>query len=294
MQKQDRARGWLLLSLLMASACGQELALPSDGRATVDAAAGAADEGFTGTAGAPDAAGVSEKLPVVDRPIYTSLGGAGGDDGAAGEAGDTRGSARGGSAAAGAAAREPEGGAGANDNEGGSGGAAFETAGPPRLLFSEYVEGSGSYKALEIYARSASSLEGCELRTYSNGRVDAASRLALHGALGAGETQVLCSSSLATAQPAACDRSTNLNFNGDDALELVCDDSTLDVFGQVGADPGTAWGDGATVDHTLRRRCSVMEGLQDRIQPFDPENEWLLLAIDTFTGLGEHTCTVTP
>jgi hypothetical protein len=283
MQKRDRARGWLLLSLLAAGACGPELALPHDREAGA-AVAGAADEGFTGEAGAPDAAGFAETLPVIDRPIYTPFGGAGGEGGAAPE---RRNTARGGGAAVGSASSVPNGGEG---GAGGSGGAAFEPVEPARLLFSEYLEGSGSYKALEIYALAASSLEGCELRTYSNGKADAASHLALHGALGAGETQVLCSSSLATAQPAACDRSTNLNFNGDDALELACDDVTLDVFGQVGTDPGTAWGNGATVDHTLRRRCSVTEGLHDPIQPFNPESEWLLFAIDTFTGLGEHTC----
>lgn len=291
MHKQDRARGWLVLSLLTMGACGQELALPRDGRPPTAAAAGAVDEGFTGTAGAPDAAGFAEKLPVAERPIYTQLGGAGGEAGASSEPHVVVG---GGSAAGGSMPHDPPGGpGGATASDAGSGGASDPSA-PPRLLFSEYVEGSGSYKALELYALAASSLEGCELRTYSNGKADSAARLALHGALAAGETQVLCSSALASAQPAACDRSTNLNFNGDDALELVCNDLTLDVFGQVGTDPGAAWGDGATCDHTLRRRCSVGEGLHDRIQPFDPATEWLLFPIDTFTGLGEHPCTVAP
>jgi hypothetical protein len=156
-------------------------------------------------------------------------------------------------------------------------------------LFSEYVEGSGSMKALEIYALASSSLEGCELHTYFNGKLEP-TRLALHGELERGAVQVLCSSALATAQPPLCDRSTNLTFNGDDALALSCDGALLDVIGQIGVDPGDAWDVGATLDHTLRRRCSVAQGRTDGNQPFQVDAEWLTLGVDTFSDLGKRDC----
>jgi hypothetical protein len=161
---------------------------------------------------------------------------------------------------------------------------------PPALFFSEYVEGSGSFKALEIYASEPSSLEGCELQTYFNGKLEP-SRLALHASLAPGSVQVLCSTALAAAQPSLCDRSTSLTFNGDDAVALSCGGVLLDVIGQIGVDPGDAWAAGATADHTLRRRCSVTVGHSDGSQPFDPDPEWLTFGVDTFSDLGAHDCT---
>jgi hypothetical protein len=174
-------------------------------------------------------------------------------------------------------------------DSGGGGGVDGSSLEPAALIFSEYVEGSASFKALEIYALEASSLEGCALETYFNGNLEP-TRLALHGQLAHGQVQVLCSSTLATAQPQACDRSTSLIFNGDDALALSCDGKVLDVIGQVGVDPGDAWSMGATLDHTLRRRCSVSSGRVDGSQPFAVDAEWLTLSVDTFADLGVRSC----
>jgi hypothetical protein len=159
-------------------------------------------------------------------------------------------------------------------------------------LFTEYVEGTGSSKALELYALTASSLEGCELETYFNGKLEPA-RLALHGEIPAGETYVLCSSALASAQPPLCDRSTNLTFNGDDALALRCGGQLLDVIGQIGVDPGAAWGEGATADHTLRRHCDVSSGSSSGSEPFEPAEEWSSFGPDLFEDLGLRVCTAT-
>jgi hypothetical protein len=150
------------------------------------------------------------------------------------------------------------------------------------------LEGSGSAKALEIYAFDAASLEGCDLETYFNGKVDPG-RLALHGAIEAGDTYVLCSSALADSKPELCDRSTNLTFNGDDALALRCGGVLLDVFGQIGLDPGASWGGGATVDHALRRHCDVTGGRTDA-GPFDPALEWSSAGPEAFEDLGRREC----
>jgi hypothetical protein len=168
-----------------------------------------------------------------------------------------------------------------------SSGGAPATASPRTLLFSEYLEGSGSFKALELYAVTASSLEGCELQTYFNGKSEP-SHLALHGSLAPGTMQVLCSSALADKQPERCDRSTNLTFNGDDGLVLSCAGAIQDSIGQIGVDPGAAWGGGATADHTLRRHCELQLGRAEASSPYDPLPEWNVLGPDVFTDLGVH------
>ena len=79
-------------------------------------------------------------------------------------------------------------------------------------------------------------------------------------------------------------------FNGDDALALACAGETLDVIGQIGVDPGDSWGVGATLDHTLRRRCDVTAGRRDGSGPFEIDAEWLTLGADTFLDLGARNC----
>jgi hypothetical protein len=265
---------WMGLIFCVVASCGQELELPIEPPAG-SADAGGPSSGITGLAGAPEDS-VPARLPVSDTPLFAE-GGAGGatESGGAGAA-DIPNEAGGGNG----------GGGGGGGNGGGNGGGSSK---PPTLMFTEYVEGSGSLKALEIYAISAGSLEGCELETYFNGKL-VPGKLALHGELAAGQTQVLCSSALAMAQPTLCTRSTNLTFNGDDALALTCAGKLVDVIGQPGVDPGESWGKGATADHTLRRRCEVESGQVDGTKPFDPALEWTSFAVDTFADLGKRVC----
>ncbi|MGK0361958.1 MAG: hypothetical protein ACI9U2_004278 [Bradymonadia bacterium] len=163
--------------------------------------------------------------------------------------------------------------------------------GDARLFFSEYVEGSGNNKAVEIYnAGAAANLDGCAVDRCSNGGEDAV-RIALVAApVPAGGTFVLCSA--AAASPACAQRSGNLTFNGDDALVLTCDGVILDVFGRIGEDPGDAWGRGefTTNNHTLRRKCRIDQGDANGRDAFDPSIEWDSFRIDTFNGLGERGC----
>jgi hypothetical protein len=300
MRGKGKGLVWMGLVWCGAAACDQELVLPD--RPT-NPATDAPNEGFTGIGGAADETAPGSRLPVPGEPIFTTFGGAGGEAGSATErAGGKSGQGGAGPQKVGEGGRPSTAGAsgsGGAKTDGVAGGAptagaayagtAGAAPGRTALLFSEYVEGSGSFKALEIYALEASSLEGCELQTYSNGKLEP-SRLALHGQLGRGEVQVLCSSTLADAQPNACDRSTSLIFNGDDALALRCADRMLDVIGQIGIDPGDSWDLGATLDHTLRRRCDVLVGRSDGSAPFAVDAEWLTLGVDTFTDLGVRNC----
>jgi len=317
MKTRGRLGWWVLAVVCGGSACGQELALPTADSGKAPTADGAVD-GTTGAAGAAAELPPQARLPLPDQPVFTTFGGLGGDDmggaadvvvgnagraggggGNGGHNGGLGGGGHGGTASGSGGRAGSSGSAGlagmiANAAGGGAGGEGGSAGGggsdvPPSLFFSEYLEGSGSFKALEIYAADAASLEGCELQTYFNGKLEP-SRLALHGALARGAVQVLCSTALATAQPTSCDRSTSLTFNGDDALALSCGGVLLDVIGQIGVDPGDAWGDGATADHTLRRRCSVTSGRRDGSQPFDPNAEWLVFGADVSSDLGAYDC----
>jgi hypothetical protein len=270
------------------SACGQELVMPSRKDPAASAAAGPS-EGLTGAGGAA-ADDPAAKLPVLDEPVFTTFGGADSEEPAhPASAGTT---SRGGSSASGGKAHggstttpQP-----AAAGEGGAAGTGdVPEAPPPLLLFSEYVEGSGSFKALEIVALQGGSLANCELRTYFNGKSEPSS-IALRGQLAAGELQVLCSKALMESQPSQCDLQVNLSFNGDDALALACDDVIQDIFGEIGVDPGEAWGAGTTLDHTLQRRCSVTAGRTDPLQPFDLALEWIVAPEITFADLRQRSC----
>lgn len=177
------------------------------------------------------------------------------------------------------------------------------------VYFSEYVEGSSNNKAVEIYNAGGSSvdLSNCSINVYSNGNTtpNGSSPVTLSGTLAAGDTYVVCNSSFALGDAGAiCQQmSSGINFNGNDAVELVCNSTTMDVIGQIGYDPGSdGWGDASseaaplatTKDHTLRRRCSVTSGDVDGSDAFDPATEWMGYAKDTFDGLGQRSCPGNP
>ena len=59
-------------------------------------------------------------------------------------------------------------------------------------------------------------------------------------------------------------KGSNLDYNGDDALEIVADGVRSDVFGTIGQDPGTSWNDGpgqpSTADQNLSLRPEIATG----------------------------------
>ena len=286
--------GWVLL-VTSAAACGQELVVPQRGQKAAAGSDQGPSDGVTGASGAPSDAPPG-KLPVLDFPMYTTFAGAGGEaaDDASARNPESKPSRGGTGGASGSAGSKSHGGAttvGAS-GEGGAGGVGEPPPAPAVLLFSEYVEGTSKNKALEIFALSGGSLDNCELQTFVNGKQEP-SRWALHGSLAQGEMQVLCSggdTGLAIKHPELCDVSANLTFNGDDALALSCNGVVQDIIGQIGVDPGESWGAGATVDHTLQRRCTVTAGRTDNQQPFELDPEWNIYGADTFSDLGQRSC----
>jgi len=165
---------------------------------------------------------------------------------------------------------------------------------PGDLFISEYLEGSSNNKAIELYNPSSVSVNlstaSYVLEIYSNGSATASSTITLTGTVAAGATFVIKHSS-ASASITAQQTSGSLGFNGNDAVVLKKGTSIVDVFGQIGFDPGTAWGSGAssTLDNTLRRKASVLTGDTNGADTFVPSNEWDGFGNDIFSGFGAHT-----
>lgn len=258
------------------------------------ASAGASGRSSAGNAGSAPRGG-SGGIPSGGATASGGVAGLGGVSGTPGRGG-AQGSVAGGTAGVsgpgghgGSSSGSLGGSSGTPSGDGGTAGAV--PVAEHAFYFSEYVEGSASYKALELTAEVASSLDGCQLVTFSNGSAMGAS-IALAGNVAAGATYTLCSTTLAELLGAACDRATNLSFNGDDAVALVCDGVTLDVIGQIGVDPGTAWTgpSGSTLNATLRRRCDHLAPDPDGADPFDPDVAFTPLPVDTFDGLGDPAC----
>lgn len=191
------------------------------------------------------------------------------------------------------------------------------------LFFSEYVEGASHNKALEIYNPTTASvnLSNYRLVRYSNGSSVGVDSFNLSGTLPANDVWVVTNGQATPdAQGAFCDSAlmamadqlgpapyvagTAVMFmNGDDAIVLarISPYAILDIFGKIGEDPGQSWSDvfpftdaqGAwwTKDHTLQRKAGVTGGTTINPTAFNVTTEWDSLPQDTWTGLGQHTCT---
>ena len=109
------------------------------------------------------------------------------------------------------------------------------------------------------------------------------------GTLANGELFVVADDGADPAILAVADATTTSSlFNGDDAIALLKNDIIIDVFGQIGVDPGSSW-PGGGADVTLRRLASVTAGDTDPTDSFDASLEWESFPQDTFDGLGSHT-----
>jgi hypothetical protein len=159
------------------------------------------------------------------------------------------------------------------------------------IIISEYVEGSASNKALELFNCGSSpvNLSAYGLCLESNATTTSCTiSEMLKGTLAAGAVRVICGSSFSNS---ACNQSSGVvNFNGDDRIALFRDsdnsgsinrgsDTIVDSFGQLGSPPsGTPW-----ADMTLRRTsCSPYTGSG----PFNAASLYSTHNIDDFTHLG--------
>ena len=163
------------------------------------------------------------------------------------------------------------------------------------LLISEYVEGSGNNKAIEIFngTEDVINLGGYTLNKYANGGTVPTVIILTAVDLQSGDTFVIGNPFADPALLAYLDQThPDINFNGDDALALFFGGTVMiDSFGTIGEDPGSFWSclDGNTANHSMRRRSGVCTGDLVGSDLFDPCTEWTFAASDVFTDLGQQT-----
>lgn len=152
------------------------------------------------------------------------------------------------------------------------------------LLFSEYIEGSGNNKALEIANNTGSSvsLSSYTIKKQTNGAGSWSTGLALTGTLATGSKFVIVNSSMSSAcfSTSAANISTTateLTFNGNDAVGLFKNGVLIDIIGTFNG--GTA---NFAVDVTLRRKSTVTSPSTT----FNLSAQWDSFSQDTCNNLG--------
>ncbi|MEN2413558.1 endonuclease [Flavobacterium mesophilum] len=127
------------------------------------------------------------------------------------------------------------------------------------LLFSEYIEGSGNNKALEIANNTGSSvnLSAYTIKKQTNGAGSWSTGLVLSGTLTTGSKFVIVNSSISstcflTSAANISTTATELTFNGNDAVGLFKNGVLIDIIGTFNG--GTA---NFAIDVTLRRKSAV-------------------------------------
>ncbi|WP_245910992.1 lamin tail domain-containing protein [Nonlabens arenilitoris] len=153
------------------------------------------------------------------------------------------------------------------------------------LFISEYIEGSGNNKAIEIanFTGAPVDLSNYTLQISTNGSGSWASPRTLIGTLADQDVYLIINSGAMLSVPVvqADDNTSNapMNFNGNDAVGLFRAGALLDVVG----DPNSSAD--SEKDQTLVRKASVTG--PNTI--FDKVGEWDVFTQDTSSDLGTHT-----
>ena len=178
------------------------------------------------------------------------------------------------------------------------------------IFFSEYGEGSGNEKYLEIFIGTGADLDlgNYSLSTCSNGcngvnEFDYPNNVTFGGVtLEDGDVYVVChTQSNSDEIESECDQTFQYMSNGDDFFALTLSGATassytvIDKIGDFGDDPGDGWDvagvtDG-TKDHTLVRKGLVVNGNNDWTASAglsEEDSEWIVLDQNTWDYLGSH------
>ncbi len=177
---------------------------------------------------------------------------------------------------------------------------------PAGVFISQYVEGTGNNKAIEIYNGTLDTIDLAAdnyiLQQYNNGSTSSSTNISLTGTIPAGATLVVT-------RPFASGPYTNyppdpaitsvpymmtnkgLTFNGDDVIVLKKGNPfapPLDRVGQVGTNAtGSIWSRNTT-DRTLTRKSTVWTGTLGSATAAWPLDDWIVSPGDNFEGLGTH------
>ncbi len=175
---------------------------------------------------------------------------------------------------------------------------------PPMDVFiSQYVEGSGNNKAIEIFNGLTTNLDlaaqNYVLQQYDNGATNPSVSIPLTGVVAPGQALVVGRPNVpplyapTNAISGLPNLFTNkyLTFNGDDVVVLRQGGTTgtvKDRVGQVGTNAtGSMWSRN-TRDRTLQRKSVILTGTVGLVTAAFPADDWIASASDDFSGLGEH------
>ncbi|MGV3609917.1 MAG: lamin tail domain-containing protein [Fluviicola sp.] len=189
------------------------------------------------------------------------------------------------------------------------------------IFISEYVEGTGNDKAVELYNPTANaiSLSGYRIERFSNGSntSNAGGVTNLTGTIQPFSTYVITNGQTVTqpnspaCSPALQAMADQLDgaypaptyMNGNDAIALFKNSVMIDLMGKIGDAAMTSaygWGDQPPYDgtvgrnwtenHTLIRKATVKVGVMVNPDPFIVNQQWDSLPKDTWTNLGQHNC----
>ncbi len=183
---------------------------------------------------------------------------------------------------------------------------------PVGLYFTEYAEGSGFNKYLEIYNGSGSdvdlsaySLSSCSNGCNTIGQWDYPDNVTFAPGtiLASGDVYIVYHPD-ANVDPTIIDEGDQTHqylSNGDDVYALTLAGATpsnytiVDIIGDMGADPGSGWEvagvANGTQNHTLVRKEHVISGNADWSAAAGTDalsSEWLVYPSDDYVSVGEH------
>ncbi len=153
------------------------------------------------------------------------------------------------------------------------------------LIISSYMEGTSWNKAIELYNGTGKpvDLSKYTLQKQSNGAGKFISTLKLNGTLANNSTYVIRHKDATnTTLIAKSNLITDslLQFNGNDAIQLVRSGVTIDMVGEANAGADVIWG----LDLTLKRKPTVTHP----VSIFKP-SEWESYPADYFDKTGSHS-----
>ena len=172
---------------------------------------------------------------------------------------------------------------------------------PAGVFISQYVEGTGNSKAIEIYNGTLSNLDLSAgqyvLQQYDNGATTPSATIALTSVVSPGACLVVARPSFppdyapdpAIQNVPTLQTNKHLTFNGDDVIVLRKGTNIVDRVGQVSTNAvGSIWSR-STTDCTLTRKQTVYTGTLTSVTTPFPQEEWISSSKDSFGGLGTHS-----
>ncbi|WP_455539679.1 CehA/McbA family metallohydrolase [Terrisporobacter sp.] len=167
------------------------------------------------------------------------------------------------------------------------------------IIISEYIEGSGQNKAIELYNGTGKEVDLSEYKVelYLNGSATVSTTLNLEGTLSHDKTYIISHKDANEVIKSKADITwANMTHTGDDAIVIKKGDVVVDSFGKAGERPDKAWtsedGSVSTMDMTLIRKSEISSGDTNTTDKFDPSIEWEAKKKDYTEDLGKHSMDV--